>query len=79
MLFKSNLQTEKIDPNFPAVEVVFLLGEPVRWETTLQLVIDLLLTNGVPRKLPDELPYPHIPVLACNMDLQWMAEAAIPR
>ncbi|CAH0383548.1 unnamed protein product [Bemisia tabaci] len=71
--------TEKIDPNFPAVEVVFLLGEPVRWETTLQLVIDLLLTNGVPRKLPDELPYPHIPVLACNMDLQWMAEAAIPR
>lgn len=25
------------------------------------------------------MQYPHIPVLACNMDLLWMAEAKNPR
>lgn len=45
----------------------------------LQLVIDVLMTNGDPSHLPKELSYPHIPILACNMDLQWMAEANMPR
>ncbi|NP_001072058.1 uncharacterized protein LOC777961 [Takifugu rubripes] len=30
----------------PNVEAVILFGEPVRWETNLQLIIDVLLTNG---------------------------------
>uniref|UniRef100_A0A8C4XZD0 Haloacid dehalogenase-like hydrolase domain-containing 5 n=1 Tax=Gopherus evgoodei TaxID=1825980 RepID=A0A8C4XZD0_9SAUR len=58
---------------------VVLFGEPVRWETNLQLIIDVLLTGGWPGKPHHQASYPHIPVLACNMDLMWMAEAQSPR
>ena len=56
-----------------------LFGEPIRWETSLQLLIDVLVTNGKPSAAPPSIPYPHIPILACNMDLQWSAEAPMPR
>lgn len=56
-----------------------LFGEPIRWETSLQLLIDALVTNGLPSVPPKSIPSPHIPILACNMDLQWMAEAVMPR
>ncbi|KFW73375.1 Cat eye syndrome critical region protein 5, partial [Pygoscelis adeliae] len=58
---------------------VILFGEPVRWETSLQLIIDILLSNGNPGAELQDIPYPHLPVLACNMDLLWMAEAKMPR
>lgn len=58
---------------------VLLLGEPVRWETSLQLIIDVLLSNGNPGTGLATAPYPHLPVLASNMDLLWMAEAKMPR
>lgn len=65
--------------HFPQIEAVVLFGEPIRWETALQLIVDVLMTDGHPNELPPLLAYPHIPVLACNMDLLWMAEASIPR
>ena len=58
---------------------VILFGEPIRWETNIQLIIDVLLTNGKPGNALGPLQYPHIPLLACNMDLLWMAEAKNPR
>uniref|UniRef100_A0A3Q2QKE8 Haloacid dehalogenase-like hydrolase domain-containing 5 n=1 Tax=Fundulus heteroclitus TaxID=8078 RepID=A0A3Q2QKE8_FUNHE len=58
---------------------IILFGEPIRWETNLQLIIDVLLTSGKPGKSWTATKYPHIPVLACNMDLLWMAEARNPR
>ncbi|NWT59783.1 HDHD5 hydrolase, partial [Erythrocercus mccallii] len=58
---------------------VVLFGEPVRWETSLQLIIDVLLTSGYPGNAYEQESYPHIPVLACNMDLMWVAEAQSPR
>ncbi|XP_067997935.1 haloacid dehalogenase-like hydrolase domain-containing 5 [Melanerpes formicivorus] len=64
---------------FPTIEGVVLFGEPVRWETSLQLIIDVLLSNGNPGAELQDIPYPHLPVLACNMDLLWMAEAKMPR
>ncbi|PNF35572.1 Haloacid dehalogenase-like hydrolase domain-containing 5 [Cryptotermes secundus] len=64
---------------FPRIEVIILFGEPVRWETALQLLVDTLMTDGVPAHPTPHLVYPHIPLLACNMDLQWMAEARMPR
>ncbi|KAM9638757.1 haloacid dehalogenase-like hydrolase domain-containing 5 isoform 2-T2 [Morphnus guianensis] len=64
---------------FPTIEGVILFGEPVRWETSLQLIIDVLLSNGNPGAELQDIPYPHLPVLACNMDLLWMAEAQMPR
>ncbi|CAL1595554.1 unnamed protein product [Knipowitschia caucasica] len=61
------------------IDAVILFGEPVRWETNLQLIVDVLLTNGSPDHNWNTVQYPHIPVLACNMDLLWMAEAKNPR
>uniref|UniRef100_A0A1A8MF48 Haloacid dehalogenase-like hydrolase domain-containing 5 n=1 Tax=Nothobranchius pienaari TaxID=704102 RepID=A0A1A8MF48_9TELE len=61
------------------IDAVVLFGEPIRWETNLQLITDILLTNGNPGKTWNTTQYPHIPVLACNMDLLWMAEAKNPR
>jgi len=55
------------------------MQEPTEWDSALQLIIDVLMTNGQLMKMPSQLPYPHIPILACNMDLQWMAEAWMPR
>ncbi|KFP40859.1 Cat eye syndrome critical region protein 5, partial [Chlamydotis macqueenii] len=63
----------------PKIEAVVLFGEPVRWETNLQLIIDVLLTSGYPGNPYHHGSYPHIPVLACNMDLMWVAEAQSPR
>ena len=46
----------------------------------MQLIIDILMTNGHPSSALDNgIPYPHIPILACNMDLLWSAEAPISR
>lgn len=58
---------------------VILFGEPIRWETNLQLIVDVLLTSGNPDNNWSSTQYPHIPVLACNMDILWMAEAKNPR
>ncbi|XP_054005723.1 haloacid dehalogenase-like hydrolase domain-containing 5 [Hylaeus anthracinus] len=76
---KRNPQCGPIDPNFPKIEGIVLFSEPISWETPLQLMVDLLMTNGVPAGLSNDIPYPHIPVLACNMDLLWVSEAPIPR
>ncbi|XP_015356112.2 haloacid dehalogenase-like hydrolase domain-containing 5 isoform X2 [Marmota marmota marmota] len=65
--------------DFPAIEGVLLLGEPIRWETSLQLIMDVLLSNGNPGTGLATAPYPHLPVLASNVDLLWMAEAKMPR
>ncbi|KAM4612815.1 haloacid dehalogenase-like hydrolase domain-containing 5 [Polymixia lowei] len=69
----SSLQT------FPTVEAVILFGEPIRWEANLQLVIDVLLTNGKLDSAYEPNHSAHLPVLACNIDLMWMAEAPSPR
>ena len=50
-----------------------LFGEPVRWETPLQLIIDVLLTDGKPSKPPKFIPYPHIPVLVRVPDVSILA------
>ncbi|XP_061650383.1 haloacid dehalogenase-like hydrolase domain-containing 5 isoform X2 [Phyllopteryx taeniolatus] len=65
--------------NLAKVEAVVLFGEPIRWETNLQLIVDVLLTNGNLSSLHQTQNIPHLPLLACNMDLMWMAEAQSPR
>lgn len=70
----------KENPNFPRVEAVLLIGEPTHWESNLQLLLDLLLTQGKPTEPPTDVhKVPQIPVIACNMDLVFMAEACMPR
>lgn len=61
------------------IEALILFGEPVRWETALQFMIDVLVTNGRLQSSPKAIPEPHLPVLGCNMDLMWMNETHLPR
>lgn len=56
-----------------------MLGEPKRWESSLQLLIDLLKTDGLPTRPPTCVPEQHMPIIACNMDLQFMDRACMPR
>ncbi|KAM3617007.1 uncharacterized protein V6R79_000946 [Siganus canaliculatus] len=65
--------------NLCKIEAVILFGEPIRWETNLQLIIDILLTNGNLGTVHNTQNARHLPLLACNMDLMWMAEAHSPR
>jgi len=66
------------DPNFPKIDAVVVLGEPLNWEGALQLILDVIQTDGRPGSKPPA-NVNQIPVLASNMDLQWMAKAPIPR
>lgn len=67
------------DKYFKKIDGIILLNEPLNWETSLQLITDLLITNGMPSSAVSITPYPHIFVIACNMDLLWVSEAPIPR
>lgn len=60
---------------------IVLLGEPVQWERSLQVITDLLLTNGNPGVIPKEVDADrdHIPIIACNRDLVFKAAADLPR
>lgn len=55
------------------------MGEPTKWDMHLQLLVDLLITDGKPDHKPEEFPATHLPILACNMDLMFMAQAVMPR
>ena len=63
------------------VLAIVLLGEPINWESALQVITDLLLTDGNPAVLlPDRSDNrEHIPVIACNRDLVFKAAADLPR
>ena len=60
-------QPSELEKYFPRIEAVVLFGEPIRWETALQLLVDILMTNGLPVEAPRVIPRPHLPILACNM------------
>ncbi|KAK0407780.1 hypothetical protein QR680_003589 [Steinernema hermaphroditum] len=82
-----DFKRRKLDPftcqisAFNPVEAIIFLGEPLRWESALQLITDVLITNGDPASMKHKRStknYPHIPIVACNMDLLWMAEKGLP-
>lgn len=59
---------------------VVLLGEPIHWETSLQIITDILLTHGNPNIAPHSSTIgAHIPIIACNKDLVFKAVADLPR
>ena len=60
-------------------QAIIIMGEPIHWETHLQILIDLLITNGMPNNNLKEIPVTNIPVIAVNPDLLWMSEASNPR
>ena len=60
---------------------IVLLGEPIQWERSLQVITDLLLTEGNPGVIPTDsnTDRDHIPIIACNRDLVFKAAADLPR
>lgn len=64
---------------FIPIEAILLLGEPINWECSLQIIIDVLMTNGDPRSKFKFMPCPHLPIIACNKDLTFKGAAALPR
>lgn len=63
----------------PPIEALILFGEPVRWETNIQLIIDVLMCNGRLDQPTKKFPLQNLPIIACNSDFVWMSEAPLPR
>jgi len=61
------------------VAAIILLGEPKRWESALQILVDVLRSDGRPNQPPTLPSGRQIPVIACNMDLQFQHSAPMPR
>ncbi|PIK42411.1 putative cat eye syndrome critical region protein 5-like [Apostichopus japonicus] len=76
---RTNTPQSELGNYLAPIEALILFGEPVRWETALQFMIDVLVTNGRLQSSPKAIPEPHLPVLGCNMDLMWMNETHLPR
>ena len=85
MFRKTNKQTpftaerQRLMDEFKPIEAILLLGEPINWESALQIIIDLMMTNGDPRNTFKFGPYPHLPIIVCNKDLTFKGAAALPR
>lgn len=77
--WKDNLPGD--DKTFKPIEAIFILGEPLHWESQLQIILDTLLSNGIPGQRIPSYPVPpaQLPVYAVNMDLSWKAKAEQPR
>jgi hypothetical protein len=58
---------------------IILMGEPKCWESYLQVLVDLLITDGKPDHAPTVAPSEHLPIIACNTDLLFMDRACMPR
>ncbi|XP_055081007.1 haloacid dehalogenase-like hydrolase domain-containing 5 [Periophthalmus magnuspinnatus] len=64
----------------PRIQGILLFGEPTHWESHLQIMIDVILTNGNPGSA--HLPpgsTPQLPIIICNPDLLWKSHAPSPR
>ena len=64
------------------VSVILLIGEPIQWESHLQLLTDILVTGGTPSARAGANTASadfQLPVIACNMDLVFMHQACMPR
>uniref|UniRef100_A0A3B5M441 Uncharacterized protein n=1 Tax=Xiphophorus couchianus TaxID=32473 RepID=A0A3B5M441_9TELE len=81
--FKNVVSIDMVRESYPLLDMVDHNRRPklppIRWETNLQLIIDILLTHGNLNSPHQTHAVPHLPLLACNMDLMWMAEANSPR
>ncbi|XP_067932293.1 haloacid dehalogenase-like hydrolase domain-containing 5 isoform X2 [Watersipora subatra] len=77
---KNRITRSQSRDEFEPIEAIILFGEPTKWETHLQLLIDLMVTGGHPSFVPDKgIVDSDFPIIACNMDLVFMAEACMPR
>lgn len=81
-IIQNNPQTDdqfKLRKEFKPIEAILLLGEPIYWEQALQIIIDLLMTNGDLNANFKFIPSPHLPIIACNKDITFKGAASLPR
>ncbi|KAL7670162.1 hypothetical protein ACOME3_005105 [Neoechinorhynchus agilis] len=71
------LMKRKTRPVFEKIDGVILMGSPNNWETSLQVIIDVVAGNGVP--FADHKEQDQIPLILCNQDLVWRSSAPSPR
>ncbi|XP_065672945.1 haloacid dehalogenase-like hydrolase domain-containing 5 isoform X4 [Hydra vulgaris] len=71
------IEPKPLSQLFSPPEAILLMGEPINWERSLQILLDLLLTSGQPKKLYSSKGY--LPIVAINTDFLWMSEATNPR
>ncbi|KAF3855557.1 hypothetical protein F7725_016280 [Dissostichus mawsoni] len=78
--FQKVLSVDQLRVQHPLLDMVDHNRRPdLSMGANLQLLIDVLLTNGSPGRAYEVPPPAQLPVLACNVDLTWMAEAPSPR
>lgn len=75
---RENMPTPYGKP-FRPFEGVILMGEPLNWEKSIQIIIDIVLCNGGAPDQKHPVLNKQIPVVAVNPDLIWMSESANPR
>ena len=73
-----HMPPKRTDQFYP-IEAILLMGEPVNWERSFQILIDVLITSGNPNTKCEHIPTTHIPLIAVNTDYLWMSEAPNPR
>ena len=61
--------------------MILLFGEPLMWESALQLIVDVLLTNGdLKKNLTQSIPNPHLPIVVFGREtLYRKANVDMPR
>ncbi|KAL5108632.1 Haloacid dehalogenase-like hydrolase domain-containing 5 [Taenia crassiceps] len=68
---------------FDKIEAIVLLGEPERWEQSLQIILDLLIQNGdlnnALKENSSNPPPSQLPIFVCGSDLVWASNAPSPR
>lgn len=69
------------DEDFKPIECIVLLGEPVNWERSIQILLDVILGKGHPNQRVASYPdvKNDIPIIAANLDLCWKGAANMPR
>ncbi|CDI97443.1 cat eye syndrome critical region protein 5 [Echinococcus multilocularis] len=79
VLYSGNIRKAE----FSKIEAIVLLGEPQRWEQSLQIILDLLIQNGDLNKTSEVIlpksSSPQLPIFACGSDLLWASNAPNPR
>ncbi len=75
-----SIHSPNLSCNYCRFLAIVLFGEPIHWETSLQIITDILLTHGNPNITSNcSNSNAHIPIIACNKDLVFKAVADLPR
>ena len=63
------------------VDAIFFINDPIVWEESIQVTLDLLTTpdGRIADKLPKEAPDTHIPIFAVNNDFLYSDSFRLPR